>query len=281
MTTHTNKRKRTDIDDLFASSDEESGTATSYNTDVPTLDATLKEKYPGMEAVHNRFFALMNTFQYVYCVTMNFESLISKKKKDAPPVHMLAPYRAMTNGKLSQAKMEPDHFNDRVYHKDVVRAGVKITQFAYNKKVHDRINQVGTVLYEGRLCINKFVLCLMYIYCLYFQVNTAMDNEFKACMGMLKIPDCLKFIVHHGGHYHIVIMSNISIYSRNAYKSAIGETFKRRVASSKQNTKAAGQLDAFLHMMYLLSGEKQIIGMSGEKDEQLKEIVRDMMGLRP
>ena len=87
------------------------------------------------------------------------------------------------------------------------------------------------------------------------------------------------FIVRHGGHYHMVVMSNTSIYSRNAYKKAIGETFRRRVASSKRNTKAAGQLDAFLHMMYLLSGDKQIIGMTGEKDEEFKFIVRNMMKL--
>ena len=49
-------------------------------------------------------------------------------------------------GKLTQAKMEPVYANDRVYHKDVIRPGVKLTQFAYNKKVHDRINQVNTAM---------------------------------------------------------------------------------------------------------------------------------------
>ena len=108
-----------------------------------------------------------------------------------------------------------------------------------------------------------------------------MAQEFKTCMGMLKIPDCLKFVVRHGGHYHMVLFSNTSIYSRNAYKKAVGETFKRRVASSTRNTKAAGQLDTFLHMLYLLSGNKQIIGMCGEHDEDLKTIVRDIMRLKP
>ena len=108
-----------------------------------------------------------------------------------------------------------------------------------------------------------------------------MAQEFKTCMGMLKIPDCLKFIVRHGGDYHMVLFSNTSIYSRNAYKKAVGETFRRRVASSKRNTKAAGKLDTFLHMLYLLSGDKQIIGVSGERDEDLKLVVRDIMKLRP
>ena len=66
-----------------------------------------------------------------------------------------------------------------------------------------------------------------------------MAQEFKTCMGMLKIPDCLKFVVRHDGHYHMVLFSNTSIYSRNAYKKAVGETFKRLVASSTRNTKAA------------------------------------------
>ena len=110
-------------------------------TDTPELDAGLAAKYPAMRSVHDLFYALVNTFSYVYCVTMNFEKMIINKKKDSKPVHMLAPYRAMT-GKLTQAKMEPVYANDRVYHKDVIRPGVKLTQFAYNKKVHDRINQV-------------------------------------------------------------------------------------------------------------------------------------------
>ena len=131
--------------------------------------------------------------------------------------------------------------------------GVKLTQFAYNKKVYDRINQV----------------------------NTAAAMEFKTCMGMLKIQDCLKFVVRHGGHYHMMLLSNTSIYSRNAYKKAIWETYPRRVASSKRNTKAAGQLDVFLYIMYLLSCNKQVMGFVGEKDEQVKMIVRDIMTLQP
>ena len=79
------KRKRTEnIDDLFASSDEEMGPVTSHKTDTPTLDPTLAQKYPEMQSVHDRFYALMNAFQYAYCITMNFESLLTKKKKDSP-----------------------------------------------------------------------------------------------------------------------------------------------------------------------------------------------------
>ena len=236
------KRKHTDeLDDLFASSNEEL-VNTEGRTDIPELDHVIAAKYPGIYDVHRRFYALVNTFAYVYCITMNFEKLIANKKKDSKPVHMLSPYRALNVGKLTQAKIEPDFVNDRAYHRDVIRPGVKLTQFAYNKRVYDRINQV----------------------------NTAAAMEFKTCMGMLKIPDCLKFVVRHGGHYHMVLLSNTSIYSRNAYKKAIGETYPRRVASSKRNTKAAGQLDVFLHIMYLLSGNKQVMGFVGGKDDQIK-----------
>ena len=113
------------------------------------------------------------------------------------------------------------------------------------------------------------------------QVNTAAAMEFKTCMGILKIPDCLKFVVRDNGHYHMIVLSNTIIYSRNAYKKAIGETYPRRVASSNRNTKTAGQLDEFLHIMYLLSGSKQIMGKVGDKDEQLKMIIRDIMKLKP
>ena len=75
------------------------------------------------------------------------------------------------------------------------------------------------------------------------QTNPTVAMEFKNTMGMLKIPDCLKCIVRCNRHYHMVVMSNTSIYSRNAYKKATGETYPRRVASCKRNVKAAGKLD--------------------------------------
>ena len=119
------KRKQNeDLDDLFASSDEEL-TTTEGRTDIPKLDSALAAKYPGMKEVHQRFYALINTFAYCYCVTMNFEKLIVNKKKDSKPVHMLAPYRELTLGKLTQAKMELVFANERVYHKDIIRPGVK------------------------------------------------------------------------------------------------------------------------------------------------------------
>ena len=121
------------------------GSTTPKKTDIPVLDVSLANKYPGMDAVHDRFHKLMNMFQYAYCITMNFETLLAKKKTGSPPVHMMAPYKEMKSGKLTQCKLEPNMFNDRVYHKDVVKTGVRITQFAYNKKVHDLINQVSTL----------------------------------------------------------------------------------------------------------------------------------------
>ena len=81
-----------------------------------------------------------------------------------------------------------------------LKARMSLTQFAYNKKVHDRINQT----------------------------NPALAMESKNTMGMIKIPDCVKFIVRCGGQYHMLVCSQVSIDSRDSYKKATGDNYPRR-----------------------------------------------------
>ena len=81
-----------------------------------------------MKDVHDRFQAFMNTFQYCYVVTMNYEKLIANKKPRTQPVHMLAPYK-QCGGNIGQTRMEPDFKHDRVFNLDVVKPRVTLTLY--------------------------------------------------------------------------------------------------------------------------------------------------------
>ena len=110
---------------------------------------------------------------------------------------------ANTGGKIANVTIKPDNKNLRVFHLDVIRPDVKISQFSFNKDVYEAI----------------------------FAKNTMLAQEFKNCMGMSKVPNSTKMLVRCSGHYHLLILTNAFICSINVYKKATGETFERKVAS--------------------------------------------------
>ena len=160
---------------------------------------------------------------------------------------------ANTGGKRANVMIKPDNQNPEVFHLDIIRPDVKISQFSFNKDVYEAI----------------------------FAKNTMLAQKFKNCLGMLKVPNSTKMLVRCGGHYHLLILTSTSIYSSNVYKKATRKTFERKVASCNRNSQAPGKLDVFLHMLYLLSGSKQLYGVEGESRVEMVKIIREIMKLNP
>ena len=100
-------------------------------------------------------------------------------------------------------------------------------------------------------------------------------------MRLIKIGNTTKFLARCSGTYHLILFGETSVYTNNAFKNATGLTYPRRIVSRSTNNYEKGKLNVFNHMLHLLSGNNQLIGMNDEKSSKLLENTRDMMKIRP
>ena len=221
---------------------------------IPRLDPDLEEKYEGLRKLHAKFWAFCKQFHFIHLVTLNFEKLVDGRDPSSRTVHMIRPYEGKDIRKIKQSIIKPDSsirwFN---YTKKVIQKNTEIVQFAYNKSIYEKINST----------------------------NTELAAEFKTTMRLIKLGNTTKFLARCSGTYHLILFGDTFVFTNNAFKNATGLTYPKRIASSSTNKFEKGKLNVFNHMLHLLSGNNQLIEMSGEKSSKLVEITRDVMIIRP
>lgn len=221
---------------------------TPVHTDIPTLDNNIADAYPKAVDVHRRFWELANKFSHIYMCVLNFGSLMAEGKCN---VDFINPYERCTKGKINTQKLNRDE-NKHCFNARCFIPG-NIVNMCYKKNVYDHIHND----------------------------NFELAAEFKKTCAMLKIPDVTQLVVKCGNHYHMLIFSNKSIFSSNAYKNASSSTITRKVASSKRNGDAPGKLDVFQYLMYLCTSGKETLGWMGSESEEMTRLQIEIMKLAP
>lgn len=225
-----------------------SGANVAKRTDIPELDHVLAQKYPEAKQVSEDFWALANKYEYIYMCVLNFNQLMEGPNAC---VDFISPYEKCNKGKINSSRLERDNFA-HVYNKRCLIPG-NINSFSYKKVVYDHIHDD----------------------------NYEVAAEFKRTCAMLKLQDCTQLLVKCGNHYHQLLFMHKSIFSTNIYKNASSNICTRRVCSSNRNGEVAGKLDAFLHLMYLCTDGKDILGWAGEDAEAFTKINLRCMQMKP